>query len=125
MVLLETTKHDAVGEKEEPFECNPTWTVLAMSLERDENFLVENGEVAQRTVTAGETVLRFAKVPRLQSTGTASAEIVAERTDVEKLNQGEKFANDILQRSARQAPSICSFQCEAGSGRRSSASLDG
>jgi hypothetical protein len=96
MVLLETTKHDAVGEKEEPFECDSTWTLLAMPLERDKNFLVENREVAQRAMTAGETVLRFAKVPCLQSTGTASAEIVAERTDVEKLNQGEKFTNDIL-----------------------------
>lgn len=51
--------------------------------------------------------------PGLQFARAGSAEIRAERPNAEELDEREVFSNDVLERSARQAPAVCAFQGKA------------
>ena len=61
--------------------------------------------------------------PGLQFAGTGPAEIRAKWPNAEELNEREVLSDDVLERSARQAPAVSALQGKACLGRRGVASL--
>lgn len=123
MVSLDTTKHESIGKDSKLTECFFTWALVAELLNGVEKLLVEHRDVLHPTMVAALAAIVGIHLPVQSRAGTLLAEVAGEWFDVEETNQGEEFANTVLERCSRQTPFMICFQGKAGLCRASSSLL--
>lgn len=123
MVPLDATKHKSVGEDSKLSKSLLSWSVVAELLDWIQQLLVENRDVLHATVIASLATTNFVHLPIQSGARTLLAEVAGKWTDVKKTDEGEEFANTILQRGTRQTPLMVCLQSEACLGRSGSTLL--